>query len=902
VTTDSPTRVVSDPRKANCFRFLDCTYDPATGVASLAYAFDDGPALIERITFPYAPWPPEASRQAAFQRALEILHLVAGVSYYKAGLSGRIEIHHLNAINGLSEFLNELYIQGLGELGHINRVDISNRVDFPVGQEARQEGRAGARPLILPERALVAMGGGKDSLVGLDLMQKAGIDVMPVCVGGSSLIGDTVKTAGLPMIRIGRQLAPELAEMNRVGAWNGHIPVTAINSAILLCASILYGFRYIVFSNERSADEATLITASGQAINHQFSKSSVFEASFRRVIAAEVSPDIEYFSILRQHSELGIVRRFAKLEDFHPVYSSCNRNFHLDGPRVKTRWCLNCPKCRFAALSLALFLSPEEVKAIQGGDLLDDPAQADGFRALCRLGREKPFECVGEAGESRAALAALGKRPEWARKAVVRECLPELDPAEVPSLDDLFRLAGRHFIPQSILANMNGADPATSRVAILGMGREGQAAWRYLRRHDPDSQIALVAETAPEPDFQAQLTDKDRVVLGPLSEAGLEGFDILVRSPGISLYRNSLQQAKAAGAQITSPSNLWFAAHPRQKTICISGTKGKSTTSALVAHMLSACGLHVRLAGNIGVPLLDCADRGVDWWVVELSSYQLADLQAQPTVSLLLNLSPEHLDWHGGELNYRHDKLRLAELAGNHPLIANAADKALTEALSGRPDMTWFNQREGIRVEDGRVFDGEAEIPVELPPGLPGAHNLANVAAALTVLRVMGADLSAGLQSLASFRSLPHRLQTVGERKGVRYINDSISSTPVATVAALEAFAAPSVTLLVGGLDRGLDWAPYIARIKRLTPNAVIGVPDSGSRIIREMKEAGIRPENGLHEATDLEMAIKLARNLTPEGGLVLLSPGAPSFPRYNDYRDRGRQFTELSGFEFSED
>jgi UDP-N-acetylmuramoylalanine--D-glutamate ligase len=890
---------VPDPRQAECFRFLASDYDPSSGMARLSYAFDDGPELVEGVSFPHAPWPPEASRQDCFRRALEILHLVAGVSYYKAGLSRRIELPPDLSISGVSSFLTGLYVQGLAELGYVNQVDIKSRVQFP-GQREPAQG-AEARPLILPERALVAMGGGKDSLVGLDRLQKAGIEVMPVCVGGSVLISDTVKVMGLPLIRIGRALAPELVEMNRTGAWNGHIPVTAINSAILLCAAILYGFRYVVFSNERSADEATLVTPDGAEVNHQYSKGSAFEASFRQLIATRVSPDIEYFSVLRQFSELGIVRRFSTMRKLHAVYSSCNRNFHLDGPRIEKRWCLDCPKCRFAALSLALFLPPGEVAAIQGGDLLDDAGQEDGFRALCGLGRDKPFECVGEAGESRAALAALGGSPDWCNHAVVRALAPELAQVEVPLLDTLFQLEGPHFIPLHLLRRMNLADAISGRVALLGIGREGRAAWRFLRSNFPAMRISLVAESAPDEEFRERLTDNDSLLLGPLAEAGLDRFDTLIRSPGISPYRSCLQQARKAGAAITSPSNLWFAAHPDQKTICVTGTKGKSTTSALLAHMLKACGYRVRLSGNIGLPLLDCDDREVDWWVVELSSYQLADLEANPTISVILNLTPEHLDWHGGERNYREDKLRLARLSGRQPLVANASDPVLAASLCGYRNAVWFNSDSGFRVAGNLLFDGETILQPGVPDGLPGAHNLSNIAAALTVLREIGANLSDAVGSITSFRSLSHRLQTVGEKAGVRYVNDSIASTPVATIAALEAFAGQRITLLVGGLDRGLDWTPYIARMKTLLPDAIIGMPDNGPQILREIRQTGINPERGIHEVSDLEEAVKLAGKLALPGGVVLLSPGAPSFPRYIDYRDRGRQFTLLSGFEFAE-
>lgn len=439
-------QTIPDPKQASRFQFASCAYDRGQGEARLVYRFDSGPDLLERIRFPHAPWPPEASRQAAFEESLRLLHLIAGVSYYKAGLSREIGFVQQAPDSELAGFLTELYVQGLGEFAYVNRLDVGKRVRFcGVGTQRSPQS------LILPGRALVAMGGGKDSLVGLRMLQDAGLDVLPVCIGNSPLIGETVKAAKLPLIRIERSLAPELAGMNQAGAWNGHVPVTAINSAILLCAAILYGCRYIVFSNERSADEATLALPDGTPVNHQYSKSSAFEEAFRAVIASHVSPDIEYFSILRPYSELEIVRRFCKLTDFHAVYSSCNRNFHIGGSRIDGRWCGDCPKCRFAALSLALFLPPAEVRAIMGGDLLERDDQADGFRALCGLGRNKPFECVGEAGESRAALAALANDDRWRRHAVVRAIAPQLEAVKVPDMEALLRPSAQHSIPRSIL-------------------------------------------------------------------------------------------------------------------------------------------------------------------------------------------------------------------------------------------------------------------------------------------------------------------------------------------------------------------------------------------------------------------------------------------------------------------
>ena len=402
-------------RQASRFSFTRHHYDAATGEVTLSYDVD-GQLLTETITFPWAPWPPDASRQAAFFQALEVLHLIAGISYYKAGLARSIELPGCKVDESLAGFLNELYTQGLGEFAYVNDLDLSALPRF----EANTDNPPVAMDLDLPERALVAMGGGKDSLVCLEMLKQAGIEVQPACVGGSELIGDTAKAAGLPLIRIQRKLSPLLTEMNATGAWNGHVPVTAINSAILLCAGILYGYRYIVFANESSANEATLTDAHGKEINHQYSKSLAFELALRKVVHERISANVEYFSLLRSYGELAITRQFAEMTEYHAVFSSCNRNFHQDGSRIEGRWCQDCPKCRFAALALAPFMGPEQLIAIQGDDLLNRQDQLKGFRELCGLGEDKPFECVGSIAESRATMKHLAAQPDWQDKTVVQ--------------------------------------------------------------------------------------------------------------------------------------------------------------------------------------------------------------------------------------------------------------------------------------------------------------------------------------------------------------------------------------------------------------------------------------------------------------------------------------------------
>jgi hypothetical protein len=437
-----------DPRTAEVFRFAGCAYDPDTGVARLAYAFDDAPELVEKIEFPHAPWPEDPEQQAAFLRALELLHLLAGVSYYKAGLPPRIDTAELLLDAHVAGFVTETWVQGLAEFAHRNGLDMAGRVQF----SAKGELHPVKTSVKLPERALVAMGGGKDSLVCLEVLRTAGVEVLPFTVGNSALIRETVAVAGLPLVEIRRELAPGLMAMNAAGAWNGHVPITAINSVIGLCAALLYGARSVVFANERSAEEATLFDAQGHSVNHQYSKSLAFERALREVVMRQVTAGLDYFSLLRPLGELGVTRRFALLRQYHAVFSSCNRNFHRDGPRISNRWCGDCPKCRFTSLALAPFLPPGEVSAILGQNLLDVHAQQSGFRELCGLGADKPFECVGTVAESRAALSFIARDPAWRSCAVVQVLAPLV--ADAPSLDSLLLPDGPHCIPQRLFQHV----------------------------------------------------------------------------------------------------------------------------------------------------------------------------------------------------------------------------------------------------------------------------------------------------------------------------------------------------------------------------------------------------------------------------------------------------------------
>ncbi|PJK14554.1 hypothetical protein CO613_04845 [Lysobacteraceae bacterium NML07-0707] len=430
------------------FRFVRRGMNLANGVIELAYAFDDGAELVERITIPGAPFELDAAWKQALEPALTLLHLIAGVSYYKAAVPDEIRVEYAQLDEATAALMDIIYLQGLGEFAYRNGLDLRARIRFPRGGKALPQASA----VGLRQHALVAIGGGKDSLVSIETLHRAGVGQTVTWIGNSQLIRACAEHTGLPTLNIQRQLAPELFEMNREGAWNGHIPVTAINSAIMVVAAILTGADQVVFSNERSASYGSLIAGSGE-VNHQWSKGWDFERRFGEYVAQHVAADLHYYSLLRPLSELAVARQFAKNSHYDAHFSSCNRNFHILGERPASRWCGVCPKCHFVFLALAPFMPKPRLTAIFGRNLLDCESEQAGFDALMEYHDHKPFECVGEARESRAAMAQLAERPEWREDALVRRFAREIAPqlaGEDLSLEALLRADGEHRIPPAL--------------------------------------------------------------------------------------------------------------------------------------------------------------------------------------------------------------------------------------------------------------------------------------------------------------------------------------------------------------------------------------------------------------------------------------------------------------------
>lgn len=437
-----------DKHQMSTFRFVRCALDVQTGVATLVYAFDQGPELVETVAVPGAPFVLEGAQATAVQQALRLLHLIAGVSYFKAAVPPNIAIDSYSIDAETAALVESVYLHGLGEFAYRNGLNLHGKIHFPVAAQASD-----AAPAVgLRKHALVAIGGGKDSLVSIEALRQAGVAQTVSWIGGSQLIRACAERTGLPVLNIGRVLAPELFELNRQGAWNGHIPVTAVNSAILVLAALLNGIDQVVFSNERSASYGSQIPGTGE-VNHQWSKGWAFEQAFGDYVQRQVAADLRYYSLLRPLSELAVARQFAKTDHYDAHFSSCNRNFHIMGERPVHRWCGVCPKCHFVFLALAPFMPKTRLVNIFGRNLLDDATQAGGYDALLEFQDHKPFECVGEGRESRAAMAVLASRAEWKEDALVkrfiRDIQPHLDSNDL-QVEPLMAIDGEHRIPPAL--------------------------------------------------------------------------------------------------------------------------------------------------------------------------------------------------------------------------------------------------------------------------------------------------------------------------------------------------------------------------------------------------------------------------------------------------------------------
>ena len=789
---------------------------------------------------------------------------------------------------------------------------------------------------------MVPVGGGKDSVVTLETLVREGFPVRAMVINQRGATREVLRAAGLTaesVVEVDRTIDPLLLELNARGFLNGHTPFSAMLAFVSTMAARLSGDRYIVLSNESSASEATI---PGTSINHQYSKSLEFESDFREYARQYLGPFPEYFSFLRPLNELQIAALFSRMTNYHGGFKSCNAGSKTD------TWCRKCSKCLFTYIMLAPFLGHRQLVEIFGDDLLQDEGLKEQLDQLTGLSDSKPFDCVGTITEVNAALAFMVRLSEKHGHA-----LPSLlrhyreggayDPSTGHTREkgQIFRhlldaFATPHHLPRAFekllrrQAETIGGQTGTSKgqagstkgqadphildrffkgkkVALLGFGQEGQSSFRTLKRHLPGLSLSVCDKNPALEGLREAFDPRGDAGwhMGPAYLGGLSQADIIIRSPGIPL--RELEPLKLRG-RVTSQTEIFLSLYRRQIT-GITGTKGKSTTSTLLHEMLVAAGKRSILAGNIGRPIFELIPEMDDRTdvVFEMSSHQLQSLRSSPGTAVLLNLFPEHLDHYASYEEYGQAKLNICRWQQEGDVFFYNGENTLLSALVGEVKVPSARVALGRKAEETpfyALFEA-SDLDLKLPAGtmrlkdlarkcrLPGAHNLFNVAAAAAMAIIKGASLTAVEEALDGFGGLPHRLELVGRVRGVKFYNDSISTVPESTIAALKAFPKTAV-LILGGYDRGLDYTELLDFVGKTPIRTVIFIGDAGQRMVEQSHG---HPELGNKDcrmSASFEEAFRLAANACRAGEVCMLSPAASSFDSFRDYKERGDRFREL--------
>jgi UDP-N-acetylmuramoylalanine--D-glutamate ligase len=419
--------------------------------------------------------------------------------------------------------------------------------------------------------------------------------------------------------------------------------------------------------------------------------------------------------------------------------------------------------------------------------------------------------------------------------------------------------------------DLAGAD----RVGVWGLGVEGRANARRLTALGVEP---VLVDDRPADDGVVATADGGRDLLA--------SCEVVVKTPGISRYRDDVEWLEGNGTAVVGGLGLWLNDVDRTKVICVTGTKGKSTTVSIAGHLARGLGVDCFVGGNIGAPPYDPdVATGFDLWVIEVSSYQATDVGASPPVVGVTSLHPDHLDWHRTVEAYYLDKLSLASQPGAQ-LTVCADDVELRARQSALgPEVEWI--------------DASRAEPWWHELGLVGRHNAVNAALAAALLAAAGIDPARDHDALAAaaggFAGLESRLQRIVTAGGVEFFDDSLATNALPTIAAVDAFPGRRVAVILGGFDRGIDYAPLAGHLaERDAATLAVTIPDNGPRIAAAI-EAAAAPQVEVVRTGDLAAAVTRAFQWAQPDGIVLLSPAAPSFGRFRDYRERAEVFEKLA-------
>lgn len=774
--------------------------------------------------------------ESVLNRLLETVHLMLGISYYKQYCPEYID-HQYTLSHEDARFWETVYVKGLGEFAYRNNLNLNGKIHFAFSE-------TNTRPIsfVRSPQVLAGVGGGKESAVTIELLKEEGFTPTGFIVE-THVTQEKAATmcaiAGIDTL-VARRVLDPLLLTKRPGVYNGHVPVSAIYAAIGVLCAALYDFSYVTVGNEASSNFGN-VEHDGFEVNHQWSKSSEFESLFRSYTRSIFTDDIVYFSLLRPFHEIRIAKLFAEYPHYFSSFASCNKNFVINpDDRPKGNWCGTCAKCAFVFLMLSPWMERKTLEAIFGKNLLDDPALIPLYTDLIGNGSMKPFDCVGSFDEARTAFTLV---EEVYRDTAVVRALRGSYSIPKETADTVLRTHSAPLVPTPfVFCGMRS-------IAILGYGKEGVASETYMSALYPKKKIRIFDDAHGE----------------PLEYAS--SCDCAIRSPGI--------QRKKVATQSTTATNLFFERYRKTHTIVgVTGSKGKSTTASLIAHLLTSSGKSCVLLGNVGTPMLSVDPIPQDTIIVlELSSYQLEDAQRAPNIAVVTSLFPDHIPYHGSIDAYYAAKRSIIERQ-------RPDDKVFFAPQVGElPE--WRN---GVI---GSFSITSQTIPIKMSETkLIGAHNESNMALALSVATELGVEEKGALTALKTFNGLTHRLQNIGTHRGITFYDDAIATTPEATIAALRALGSVE-TVFLGGDDRGYDFSELERLLPQFGVKHVVLFPDSGNRIVIDSSITNV------FKTSTMKDAVAFAYEHTTPGGICLLSCASPSYSLWKNFEEKGAEFTK---------
>lgn len=831
--------IVTKKPKAKAFLFTSYKIEPEKRRAVFCYEieFANKPSLkfAETIIFPKKVSLKNIP-QELLNNVLGSVHIMLGISYYKLYCPSKIKLSQ-GISKEQAEFWNTAYRKGLGEFFYQNKIDPRELIEFPYEKNIK----TASFLLDRKQKMLVGIGGGKDSIVAGELLKENGRDVTALLIEtqkSSPISEKIVEVMGVPSLKIQRYLDKQIFALHD-GAYNGHIPISAVFAFLGYLTAILYDYSHVVVGNEFSSNFGN-VKYKGEEVNHQWSKSMEFETLFQGYVKKFLSPSIVYFSLIRPFYEIRIAEMFSKYKKYFPYFSSCNRSFKVHKERQGDLWCGECAKCVFVFILLSAFLKKKELLEIFGKNLYENKELLPIFEDVLGFGEMKPFDCVGTFDEARVALSLASKN--FKNCFIIKKIIPKIKNLE-STKDNVFKANNVSTVPEQF--RLLGI----KKVLILGYGKEGKATHEYLKKYFPKLKISIADKQKNSKYLEMQ-----------------DGHDIAIKTPGIRKELVTIPYITA--------TNIFFSAIGTTNTIIgVTGSKGKSTTASLIYGILKEAGKKVTLLGNIGKPMISELMRPIskdEMFVIEFSSYQLDDIAYSPNVSVVLNLFPEHMNFHGNVEKYYEAKSNIVKFQQeNDTFIYNGKDRILAK---------WKKSTSAKALS----FSNTSLEGIE--SSLLGNHNTENIKAAIAVAHSFEISRSVIVRAVRKFKPLHHRLENIGNFKGITFYDDANSTAPESTIMAIDALKNIG-TIMLGGEDRGYEFGMLETLIKEKRIKNVVLFPDSGTRIFKSRLGLNILETKSMREA------VEFAYENTSKGSICLLSTASPSYSLWKNFEEKGDQF-----------